>query len=187
MVIPLYTSSFCLCKVSIAVIHGRIRSAWIEKSFSIVVRLLKSHIIHMKQNCTYFMYFHYSYFLEIKEVLVLFDKISSFCLCEDRNDYTQSLVAIPDFLFVERYYQRRVYGINILSVHSCKYRARTRMCKVQKQSNVYSTIILAPSTIQHNSDWPIPATILFCPSRYTCGFSCVFGYDTAFVVVYTIQ
>ena len=59
-----------------------------------------------------------------------------------------------------------------LSVHSCKRRTRTRMRKVRKQANVHSTIIL-------------PATFLFCPSRYTCGFSCVFGCDTAFVVAHT--
>ena len=41
-VVAFYTSSFCLWEVAIAVIHGRIRSASIENSFSIVVRLLKS-------------------------------------------------------------------------------------------------------------------------------------------------
>ena len=38
------TSSFCLWEVSIAVIHGGIRSTSIENSFSIVLRLLKSQI-----------------------------------------------------------------------------------------------------------------------------------------------
>ena len=55
----------------------------------------------MKRNCRYFRYVHKVYFLKIKEVLVLFDKISSFQL---RNDH-------PIYVFVGRYYQRRVYTI----------------------------------------------------------------------------
>ena len=43
-VVTFYKSSFCLWEVSTAVIHGGIRSTSIEKSFSIVVRLLKSQI-----------------------------------------------------------------------------------------------------------------------------------------------
>ena len=63
------------------------------------------------------------------------------------------LITISSFprWIVGRYYQRRVYGNNTLSVHSCKRRTRTRMRKVRKQANVHSTIIL-------------PATFLFCPS-----------------------
>ena len=51
-------------------------------------------------------------------------------------------------VIVGRYYQRRVYVNNTLSVHSCKRRARTRMRmrKVQKQANVHSTstVIYSP-------------------------------------------
>ena len=135
----------------------------------------------MKQNCKYFRYVHKLFFLEIKELLVLFDKISSFRLREDSVS-AQTLVTIPVFaFFVGRYYQRRVYGINILSVHSCKQRTRTRMRKVRKPTSIVPSFF----AFEHNSDWPIPATFLFCPSRYTCGFSCVFGCDTAFVVAHT--
>ena len=48
------------------------------------------------------------------------------------------------FLLVGRYYQRRVYGINTLSVHLCRIRTRTCMRKVRKQANVHSTIIYQP-------------------------------------------
>ena len=71
--------------------------------------------------------------------------------------------------------------INILSVHSCKHRTRTRMRKVRKPTSIVPSFF----AFECNSDWPIPAIFLFCTSRCTCGFSCVFGCDTAFVVVHT--
>ena len=46
----------------------------------------------MKKNCKYFRYAHKLYFLEIKEVLVLFDKISSFRLREDSDSTAKSFI-----------------------------------------------------------------------------------------------
>ena len=100
-----------------------------------------------------------------------FKYIASRFLCDFLNHKYEANLLVWDSV-VGRYYQRRVYGNNTLPVHSCKWRTPTRMRKVRKQANVHSTIIL-------------PATFLFCPSRYTCGFSCVFGCDTAFVVAHT--
>ena len=89
----------------------------------------------MKQNCKYFRYVHKLYFLEIKEVLVLFDKISSFRLCEDSDSTPQilrslQLCSFPVFgvqFFDGRHYQRRATAAtsspyihaNTVHVHAC--------------------------------------------------------------------
>ena len=90
LVMPFYTSSCCLWEVSIAVIHSAIRSTPIENCFWIVVRFLISqlwstfvNIAGMSRKFTFWR----------SEVLVLFDKISSFCLHEDstRRNYPPEL------------------------------------------------------------------------------------------------
>ena len=113
----------------------------------------------MKQNCTYFRYFHNFYFLEIKEVLVLFDKISR-CHCEDSSDSTQSLVTIPVFFFCWA----------VLSMSSIQHQHPLR------------TLMQISCTYAHVEG--SKPTSIFCPSRYTSGFLCVFGCGTAFVVVH---
>ena len=51
-----------------------------------------SLITNMNQNCKYFSYVHKHYFLKIKKVLVLFYKISSFCLMKKGTPPPKSFV-----------------------------------------------------------------------------------------------
>ena len=131
LVMPFYTSSCCLWEVSIAVIHGTIRSTPIENCFSIVVRFLISQL--------------WSKFVNIAGVSRNFtfwrSRRSWYCLIKYPAFASVKTVTQPPKSFVHSkllcfpscfekircwYYQRRAYGINILSVHSCKYRTRTR-------------------------------------------------------------
>ena len=106
----------------------------------------------MKRNCRYFRYVYKVYFLKIKEVLLLFDKMSI---------TTQSL--LDGTINVE--YAPYAYQHPPRTLMQTAY---TYAHAQGTKANVHSTNIFQ-----------------FCPSRYTCGFSCVFGCDTAFVVVHT--
>ena len=137
--------------------------------------LITNIYTYTKQNCWYFriryIHIHNLYFLEIKEVLVLFDKISSFHLCEDNDSTAQSFVhynCIPCFwcppsLLDGTINIKYIYNINIRLVHSYKYCTSTCMCKVQIHWCNPMSIVLS------YADLHLPHTI----DIYACGLLCV--------------
>ena len=91
----------------------------------------------MKQNCKYFSYVRKLYFLEIKEILVMFSRITSFRLREESDSTTQILCSLQMcFLFLFLVRNSLLDG----GIHSCKYRTCTHVLDTKTTQRIVPSI-----------------------------------------------
>ena len=137
----------------------------------------------MKRNCRYFRYVHKVYILKIKEVHVLFDKVSSFRLREHSDSTTQSLsqLSLLDGTINVEYTAMDIDITSSPYTHANMVRA-CACARYESQRPEYHHFLHSSAILIGQYQPPF----YFVPRAIRVDFR-VFGCDTAFVVVHNMH